>query len=183
MKTRCYVNDGFVQMFIWWLGPFSAWFFSGIPSPIYREGVWMVWGGICGGFIRTGMGVGTWLTLTRGTQKWIPSVVVCITGKFFLLPSIFWNNQGQWEVLLQNLLFAIFGKSWILHMASGSLFGDVSMWKLTSKPTTIPFAKFLWIIVIIRNNFMDLECWNANSDWCAFGLCIMASQRLQTKAK
>lgn len=48
-------SGGLVQMFIWCLGPFSVWSFSVPPSPIYREGVWMVLGGVCGGLNKVGM--------------------------------------------------------------------------------------------------------------------------------
>lgn len=34
--------------------------------------------------------------------------------------AYFWNNQRPWGALLQNLLFAILGKKWFLHMGPGS---------------------------------------------------------------
>lgn len=89
LKIWYSVNGDLREKVRYWWGPFSAYLGNETPSPFYREGVWMVLGGIGRSLDIIGMWVGGWLELTWGTWKQIASVTIFTAGKFVLAHNMF----------------------------------------------------------------------------------------------
>ena len=67
---------------------FKAYNMKGIPSPIYKEGVWMLLEGECEGLLKKGKWLEAWLKLDHGGQVWLLDESVCTLDNFALVLSI-----------------------------------------------------------------------------------------------
>ena len=65
-----FVLDGSARTLSRSLRGFQAWKRKGTPSPIYREGMWMVLEVECEGMLRKGKWLEAWLKLDHGGQVW-----------------------------------------------------------------------------------------------------------------
>lgn len=87
-KIQSSVNGGLREKVKMWRGSLSACLGTETPSPIYKEGVWMVLWGNDEGLSRFHMRVRGGLELTWGIMQQLASGIFWAVGKLVLVPSM-----------------------------------------------------------------------------------------------
>lgn len=144
---------------------------KGEPSPIYKERVWMVWRERNEVLLQIGRWLKAWLWWIVGDTKWLCFDLAFSSGQLVL-------NQS-----CVGFAFCHLGKNSTFHMGSSFLIFEVSMSKLTSKHTTLPYAVYLGTIGIRLDWFGDLVHPFANYALPWSGLPIRMNLNVWTKAK
>ena len=92
---------------------------KGTPSPVYREGVWMVWREEIGGLLQNGEWLEACSRLDLGRQVWLLSDLACNSDHFSWVLGIDLEKTKDLVWPAMDFTFCYFGQNLILHMGLG----------------------------------------------------------------